>query len=91
VTALLLAGTLFVGGLVVTFAGSRARGRVVGFALMAAGSATVLAAGAPQAASWWLIGPAVITLVAMLALARSLARQLAADDGANADLDDHRW
>jgi hypothetical protein len=84
VTGLLLAGTLFAGGLLVTFAGSGARGRLLGLTLTAAGATAVLALGAPrQAATWWLVGPAVVTLAAMLALARSLARQLAADDGAD--------
>jgi hypothetical protein len=81
---------LFAAGLVLVFLGSRVRGRPWGLGVMAASSTLALLLAAPrQAAGWWSVAAAGLTLAAMVAFAVGLARRLPGDPPAS--LDDERW
>jgi hypothetical protein len=89
-TGLGVVAGLFALGLVLAFRGVGVRGRPWGLGLMAASATLALLFAAPrQAAGWWSVAAAGLTLVAMVAFAVGLARRLSGDPPAS--LDDERW
>jgi branched-subunit amino acid ABC-type transport system permease component len=89
-TGLGVVAGLFATGLVLAFRGTRVRGRPWGLGVMAGSATLALLLAAPrQAAGWWSVAAAGLTLAAMIAFAIGLARRLPGDPPAT--LDDERW
>lgn len=78
---------VFVAGFATVYAGTRPRGRVVGFSVLSAGAIVIVAAAGP-AGSWAAAGTVGFTLVPLLVFAAVLARRLESGPGPRASLDD---
>jgi hypothetical protein len=90
-TGLVVVAGLFVVGLVASFASPAVRGRPWALAVLAGAALLGLVLAAPgDAAGWWAVGAAAVTLVAMVGFAVRLARRVAETAPATS-LDDERW
>jgi hypothetical protein len=90
-TGLVAVAGFFAVGLVASFASPAVRGRPRALAVLAGAALVGLGLAAPRdAAGWWALSAAAVTLVAMVVFAIRLARR---SEGATpaASLDDERW
>ncbi len=78
---------VFLAGFAIVYAGTRPRGRVVGFAVLSGGAVVIVAAAGP-AGSVAAAGTVAATLVPLLVFAAVLARRLEARPDSRPSLDD---
>jgi hypothetical protein len=89
-TALFAAGVaVFAAALVLSFAGDRLRGRIVGLSGMAAGALLVLVTAQPgEPATWWMAITGGLTLAGLVAFALVLSRWISAGVSGRPRIDD---
>lgn len=93
-TAFAFGVAVFAAGLVMVFAGTRLRGRLVGLAAMGAGALFGLVASDPgSTATWTMAATTVVTLAGLLGFAAALERWASRRGELSAPIDDEpaRW